>query len=134
MKLVSHPCRSNVLSSVSSLCFFHLFSSPRFPWGMLRFSCLCIVSDLTVFGPAYPIQVYSYTPIRIDRSGFSAQCHYSAEDAHGLIGEGVEVFGVDAGGGFGHGKWSSRERMRKAVNLRVLNVGRFEGCKGVKEL
>ena len=62
-------------------------------------------------GAAYPVQVYVYAPARINRGCFSAQRHYSAEDADGLVGEGVEVFGVDSGSGFGgHVKESGRER------------------------
>ena len=52
----------------------------------------------------HPIQMHIDTPIRIDRRHFSTQRDYFSEDADDLVGEGVEVFGVDAGSGFGrHG-------------------------------
>lgn len=39
-----------------------------------------------------------------DGGGFAAEGRDFAEDADGLVGEGLEVFGIYAGGGFGgHG-------------------------------
>ena len=62
-------------------------------------------------------------PVRVDCCGFSAQGDDFAEDADGLIGEGVEVFGVDAGGGFGgHG-------IEGLCTRRVLKLILKEGCK-----
>lgn len=49
--------------------------------------------------------MYVYAPTRVDGGRFSAQRHYFAQDADGLVGEGVEVLGVDARGGFGSHEW-----------------------------
>lgn len=93
-------------------------------------------------GPrTYPVQVYVYAPARIYCGCFAAQRHYAAEDADGLVGEGVEVFGVDAGGGFGgHGGGFAGERVWRGewvwecvmlVTFRGCRVG--EGCGEVGE-
>ena len=39
--------------------------------------------------------------VGVDGGGFAAQGSDFAEDTNGLVGEGLEVLGVDAGSGFG---------------------------------
>lgn len=57
------------------------------------------------FGGAYAGKMDVDGAVGVDGGGFAAQGGDFAEDADGLVGEGLEVFGVDAGGGFGgHGR------------------------------
>ena len=49
-----------------------------------------------------------------------------------MIGEGVEVFGVDTGGGFGsHGRRSAREKDRKSSERVSVGCWYFGGVAGV---
>lgn len=44
--------------------------------------------------------MHLYTSVRINGGAFTAQACDAAQDSHSGIGEGFEVAGVDAGGGF----------------------------------
>lgn len=98
-----------------SLSYSILFVYCPRPFPTLRLFSICSVpvvprlSHLDLTGPGwdslYPVQKYIYAPARVDGGRFSAQRHHFAQDADGLVGEGVEVLGVDARGGFGSHGW-----------------------------
>ena len=114
MGLISHPRRSNVLSSVSSLCFFHFFSSPRFPWGMLRFY-LIVLGLLTLFRCTVTLPFASIVAVspRNDTTLPRMRTVWLVKEPRYLaLTRGVASDMVS--------EWSSRERIRKAVNLQRL--------------
>jgi hypothetical protein len=50
----------------------------------------------------YSVKVDNDTPTRLDGGLLAAQLAHLAQDAHGGVGEVLEVGGRDAGGGLGH--------------------------------
>lgn len=56
-------------------------------------------------GGAYAVQVDGDGAVGVEGGGLAAQGGDFAEEADGLVGEGVEVLGVDAGGCFGGHGW-----------------------------
>lgn len=77
--------------------------------------------------------MYIYAPTGVDGGCFAAQRHYFAQDPDGLVGEGVEVLGVDAGGGFGSHGWQVDEggRERDRVIQRDGNFNMISKCWGM---
>jgi len=56
-------------------------------------------------GQPYSVQVDVHGAIGVEGGGLAAEGGDFSEDAHGLVGEGVEILGVDTGSCFGGHGW-----------------------------